>query len=51
MTNLTHEFLVRWREEALVVLAEWETVWIAAGKPGRPGSSKAEAVRKLFEGE
>lgn len=49
MTNLTHEFLVRWREEALVVLSEWEGLWIAAGRPGALGESKAESVRKLFE--
>lgn len=47
----TYESLLRWKAEALQVLSDWEAVWIAAGKPGRVGSSKAEAVRKLFEEE
>jgi hypothetical protein len=35
-----------WKESAMIVLAEWEQVWEAAGKPGRLGDSKAGAVRE-----
>lgn len=37
--------LRRWKAEAVEVLASWEQTWEAAGRPGRPGSSKAESVR------
>jgi len=42
--------LERWRNEALIVLGEWEAVWIAAGRPGQLGASKPAAVRQLFDG-
>lgn len=38
-----------WKREALAVLAEWEKVWEAAGRPGVLGESKATAVRRLLE--
>lgn len=41
--------LRRWKAEAIDVLAAWELVWDAAGRPGRPGQSKAEAVRRLLD--
>lgn len=43
------ERLRRWQREAVAVLCEWEEVWIAAGRPGRLGQSKAGAVRDLFQ--
>ena len=41
--------LQQWKREATLVLDEWEAVWDAAGRPGRPGESKAVAVRRLLE--
>jgi hypothetical protein len=41
--------LRRWKAEAVEVHASWEQTWEAAGRPGRPGSSKAEAVRAEVE--
>ena len=35
--------LERWKQEAIVVLGEWDEVHIALGKPGRLGESKALA--------
>lgn len=32
-----------WKAEAVVVLNEWDRVWDALGRPGRPGTSKAAA--------
>lgn len=43
------ERLRAWKAEALEVLTGWERVWEAAGRPGRPGSSKAESVRGFIE--
>ena len=43
--------LRQWKSEAIAVLDEWEAVWVAAGKPGRLGQSKAAAVRQLFRCE
>lgn len=47
------EQLRRWKAEAMTVLAEWEDVWIAAGRPGDLGRSKAagvfEFVRRAME--
>lgn len=40
--------LHRWKDEAMVVLDRWESVWIAAGKPGHLGSSKADEVHKFI---
>ncbi|MEZ5409566.1 MAG: hypothetical protein R2761_16170 [Acidimicrobiales bacterium] len=40
--------LRRWKAEALEVLAAWELVWEAAGRPGPLGGSKAQAVRDLL---
>jgi hypothetical protein len=34
--------LVRWKDEALAVLSQWEKVWQAAGRPGPLGRSMAE---------
>jgi hypothetical protein len=35
--------LLRWQAEALIVLAEWDQVWEAAGRPGL-GKTKAQGV-------
>lgn len=43
------ERLRRWKDEALAVLSEWEKTWVAAGRPGRLGASKAESVRQEIE--
>lgn len=43
------ERLRAWKAEALIVLAEWEKVWEAAGRPGRLGESKATSVLRLLE--
>jgi len=50
--NLQHRIqeLEAWKKSAMSVLGEWERVWIAAGKPGVLGSSKAESVRRKLEG-
>ncbi len=40
--------LRRWKAEAIIVLQEWDTVWLAAGQPGALGSSKAQSVRKIL---
>lgn len=37
-----------WKAEAMVVLAEWDEVWEAAGRPGPLGASKAANVRKFL---
>jgi hypothetical protein len=42
------ERLNQWKREGMRVLGEWESVWVAAGSPGRLGQSKAEAVRELI---
>jgi hypothetical protein len=41
--------LKRWKREAMLVLSEWESVWVAAGSPGTIGQPKADAVRKFLE--
>jgi len=41
--------LQRWKDEAMLVLYEWDRVWVAAGKPGQLGDSKAASVRALLE--
>jgi hypothetical protein len=41
--------LTEWKAEAMAVLSEWEQTWHAAGRPGRPGSLKAVAVREMIE--
>lgn len=38
-----------WKTEAMVVHAEWDETWIAAGRPGRLGGSKAVGVRQEIE--
>ncbi len=43
------EFLRRWKEEAHVVLAQWESIWEALGQPGQIGSSKAAEAKKEVE--
>lgn len=43
------ERLRRWKDEALAVLSEWEKTWVAAGRPGRLGTSKAGSVRQEIE--
>lgn len=35
-----------WKAEAIAAHAEWEATWIAAGRPGRLGTSKAVGVRE-----
>lgn len=35
------EQLRRWKAEAIITLATWEQVWLAAGQPGPLGTSKA----------
>jgi hypothetical protein len=41
--------LRRWKEEALIVLTEWDKVWEAAGRPGLLGASKASNTQALIE--
>ena len=41
--------LQRWKDEAMLVLYNWDRVWVAAGKPGQLGDSKAASVRALLE--
>lgn len=41
--------LRQWKREAITVLTAWEAVWEAAGRPGRLGQSKAEAMLKWVE--
>lgn len=43
------ERLRQWKFEAMDVLSEWEKTWIAAGRPGRLGTSKAVSVRAEIE--
>lgn len=43
------EKLRGWKAEAMDVLSEWEKTWIAAGRPGRLGTSKAAGVREEIE--
>lgn len=43
------ERLRSWKAEAMLVLGEWETVWLAVGQPGPLGSSKAASVRRFVE--
>jgi hypothetical protein len=43
------EALRSWKREAMEVLAEWEAVWEAMGRPGALGSSKAASVRRALE--
>lgn len=43
------ERLRGWKAQAMTVLSEWEETWIAAGRPGRPGTSKAVSVRAELE--
>lgn len=38
------ERLRAWKSEAAVVLDEWESAWVAAGKPGNLGASKARST-------
>lgn len=38
------ENLRRWKAEAIEVLGMWESVWKAAGGPGRLGDSKADST-------
>lgn len=38
--------LRRWKAEAIDVIAQWETAWEAAGRPGRLGESKAAATAR-----
>ena len=42
------ESLRRWKAEAIVVIDQWEEVWVAAGRPGPVGAFKAHSVRNLF---
>lgn len=39
------ERLRQWKAEALVVLAQWDEVWDALGRPGGLGESRAEASK------
>lgn len=41
--------LSAWKHSAMAVLAEWDDVWEAAGKPGPLGTSKAESTRTRIE--
>jgi hypothetical protein len=43
------ERLRRWKAEAIGVLEGWNTVWEAAGRPGRLGDSQFIAVAAEFE--
>ena len=42
--------LERWKAEGMVVLAEWDRVWEALGRPGRLGESKALSVLAALSG-
>ena len=48
-SELTH--MKRWKREAMLVLSEWESVWVEAGSPGTLGQSKADAVRNFLEND
>jgi len=41
--------LRQWKAEAMIVLAEWDEVWEAAGKPGPLGGSKAANVLAMLQ--
>lgn len=43
------ERLRHWKAEAMQVHTEWEETWVAAGRPGRLGTSKAVGVRDEIE--
>lgn len=45
------EQLRAWKAEAMEVLARWELVWDAAGRPGRLGRSKTDNVREWIEAQ
>ncbi len=36
--------LENWKREATIVMNDWDTVWAAAGKPGKLGMSRAMAT-------
>lgn len=40
--------LTRWKAEAIGVIAGWEEVWEAAGRPGDLGETKSVAVRRAI---
>ena len=44
------ERLRRWKDEAMIVLSDWDVVWDeAAGRPGPIGGSKATSVAREIE--
>lgn len=43
-TEKERDALRNWKTSAMNVLAEWDTAWEAAGRPGKLGSSKAAAT-------
>lgn len=44
--NLQREVdqLQQWKREAIEIIASWEDVWVALGRPGSLGESKAVAA-------
>ena len=43
--------LEEWKESAMKVLSKWDEVYEAAGRPGKLGGSKAEAVKRYLNNE
>lgn len=41
--------LRRWKNEAMAVMAEWNEVWVALGKPGQIGDSIPAVCKKEAE--
>jgi hypothetical protein len=41
--------LLRWKADALELLAQWDAAWVAAGRPGRLGQSIAECTTREIE--
>ncbi len=45
---MDRDTLKHWKQEGMLVLGEWESVWDSAGSPGTLGQSKAAAVREFI---
>lgn len=45
------ERLRKWKAEATEVIRSWEDVWVALGRPGELGESKAIAALRTVLGE
>jgi hypothetical protein len=42
------DLLRRWKAEAMLIMAEWDEVWEAAGRPGPLGKSKARIIQQVL---